>query len=127
MVLAVGEQMRERGIAFGPELTESEALNETSAGGDKTRRLLFKCYVTSIEDQFEFVQKSWCNNGAFSQTESGIDPIIGQSADVLRFFAGSAPVSNKTADKLQLDLRSFVQLEGGEYFFAPSISATASL
>jgi Dyp-type peroxidase family len=125
--LTQSHRMLRRGIAFGPELMESEALNETSAGGDKTRGLLFKCYVTSIEDQFEFVQKSWCNSGAFSQAESGIDPIIGQSADVLRFFAGAAPVSNKTADKPQLELRSFVHLEGGEYFFAPSISATASL
>ncbi|MBN3757677.1 hypothetical protein G3N95_32470 [Paraburkholderia sp. Tr-20389] len=120
-------RMLRRGIAFGPEVTESEALNERSAGGDKARGLLFKCYVTSIEHQFEFVQQSWCNNVDFSQPESGIDPIIGQSNDPLRFFAGAAPQSGNPADKPQLELAGFVHLEGGAYFFAPSIAKLTEL
>ncbi|WP_069269108.1 Dyp-type peroxidase [Paraburkholderia nodosa] len=114
-------RMLRRGIAFGPEVTEEEALNEQSAGGDKTRGLLFKCYITSIENQFEFVQQSWANNVNFSQPESGIDPIIGQSHETHRFFAGAAPQSLQQSDKPQLELESFVTLEGGAYFFAPSI------
>ncbi|MFP3646534.1 Dyp-type peroxidase [Paraburkholderia sp. SIMBA_054] len=120
-------RMLRRGITFGPEVTESEALNERSAGGDKTRGLLFKCYVTSIEDQFEFVQQMWANNGAFSQTESGIDPIIGQSNGPLRFFAGAAPSSGNKADKPQFELGNFVHLEGGAYFFAPAIDAIRTI
>ena len=114
-------RMLRRGIAFGPEVTEQEALNEQSAGGALSRGLLFKCYITSIENQFEFVQQSWANNGQFSQPESGIDPIIGQSHETHRFFAGAAPKSQTAADKPQLELESFVNLEGGAYFFAPSI------
>jgi Dyp-type peroxidase family len=120
-------RMLRRGIAFGPEVSEQEALDERSAGGDKARGLLFKCYVTSLENQFEFVQQSWCNNGGFSQAESGIDPIIGQSPDALRFFAGAAPLSQKSGDKPQLELAGFVHLDGGAYFFAPSIKALKDL
>jgi Dyp-type peroxidase family len=115
-------RMLRRGISFGPEVTESEALAGKSAGGDLTRGLLFSCYVTSLEDQFEFVQESWCNADGFSQPGSGIDPIIGQSADALRPFLGAAPFTGNPAHKKSFELAGFVHLEGGGYFFAPSIS-----
>lgn len=120
-------RMLRRGITFGPELTEKEALDQRSAGGSQSRGLLFKCYVTSILDQFEFVQQQWCNNGSFSQEGAGIDPIIGQSAAASRPFLGAAPVSRDAADKPQLSFQSFVHLEGGGYFFAPSIDALRTL
>lgn len=120
-------RMLRRGIAFGPEVSEHEALNERSAGGDKTRGLLFKCYVTSLENQFEFVQQSWCNSVDFSQSGSGIDPIIGQSSAEKRPFEGASPVSKQVADKPKLQLASFVHMEGGAYFFAPSITALKGL
>jgi len=116
-------RMMRRGITFGPELTEDEALDQKSAGGSKARGLLFKCYVTSIEDQFEFVQQQWCNAGDFGQPEAGVDAIIGQSAAELRPFTGAAPFSEDVAKKPRLNLKGFVRMEGGAYFFAPSISA----
>jgi Dyp-type peroxidase family len=118
-------RMLRRGIAFGPEVTEHEALDGQSRQGDHTRGLLFKCYVTSIEDQFEFVQQSWCNNVNFSQPNSGIDPIIGQApAGTARPFLGAAPNTEDPANKPQiLNLGFFVELQGGAYFFAPSIPA----
>jgi Dyp-type peroxidase family len=120
-------RMLRRGIAFGPELTEKEALDQHSAGGSQTRGLLFKCYVTSLDDQFEFVQQQWCNNTNFSQGGSGIDPIIGQSPAASRPFLGAAPQSKNPADKPNLSLHSFVHLEGGAYFFSPSIDALRSI
>ncbi len=120
-------RMLRRGIAFGPELTEEEALDQSSAGGSQTRGLLFKCYVTSIDDPFEFVQQQWCNDANFSQGSSGIDPIIGQSSASSRPFLGAAPQSKNSADKPHLNLHSFVHLEGGAYFFAPSIDAMRAL
>lgn len=121
-------RMLRRGIAFGPELTEQEAMDGQSGQGDLTRGLLFKCYVTSIEDQFEFVQQNWCNNVNFSQPNSGIDPIIGQTpAGTARPFLGAAPNTEDPANKPQIpNLGHFVELEGGAYFFAPSISAIRS-
>lgn len=120
-------RMLRRGISFGPELTEEEALEQRSAGGGKARGLLFKCYVTSIEQQFEFVQQQWCNAGDFPQPETGIDAIIGQSAAQKRPFLGAAPFSGDPAKKPLFTLKRFVNMEGGAYFFAPSIPALRNL
>lgn len=118
-------RMLRRGITFGPELTEAEALSGQTA---HARGLLFKCYVTSIEDQFEFVQQSWCNNVDFSQPGSGIDPIIGQTPPAAaRPFLGAAPFTESPANKPSIaSLGLFVEMQGGAYFFAPSIPAIRS-
>jgi Dyp-type peroxidase family len=113
-------RMMRRGIAFGPELTAAEALSGTTT---EERGLLFACYVTSLFDQFEFVQKFWVNNENFVQPNAGVDAIIGQSLAVdqsLPFTAGM-PFDGTTGEKPQLALNRFVHMEGGEYFFAPSI------
>jgi deferrochelatase/peroxidase EfeB len=118
--------MMRRGIAFGPELTEREALSGCS-DPQYARGLLFKCYVTSLEDQFEFVQQQWVNAEGFSQAVSGVDPIIGQSPNGSAPFLGAAPFSEDPAGKPKLTMGHFVAMEGGEYFFAPSIGAIAAL
>lgn len=118
-------RMLRRGIAFGPELTEHEAKTGTSAGQHR-RGLLFKCYVTSITVQFEFVQQSWVDAGDFSQEGAGLDPIIGQGPQP-KPWLGAAPVSKREADKPSFSFADFVQMQGGEYFFAPSIPAIRSL
>jgi Dyp-type peroxidase family len=119
-------RMLRRGIAFGPELTEHEAKSGHSDPA-QARGLLFKCYVTSIEEQFEFVQQSWVNNANFSQPGAGIDAIIGQSATEPAPFLGAAPVSQDAGQKPQLHFARFVTMQGGEYFFAPAISALRGL
>jgi deferrochelatase/peroxidase EfeB len=119
--------MLRRGISFGPEVTEEEAMLQRSASEGKTRGLLFKCYVTSIEQQFEFVQQQWANAADFSQVGSGVDPIIGQPTGTPHPFLGAAPVSGNAEKKPQLNLKTFVHMEGGGYFFAPSIPALKAL
>lgn len=119
-------RMMRRGIAFGPELTEQEARSGCS-DSQYARGLLFKCYVTSIEDQFEFVQQHWVNAEGFSQQFSGVDPIIGQSSNGTAPFLGAAPFSENAGHKPQLAMGHFVNMEGGEYFFAPALGAIAAL
>jgi Dyp-type peroxidase family len=119
-------RMLRRGIAFGPELTEKEAKAGHSDPAHP-RGLLFKSYVTSLEDQFEFVQLAWANNANFSQPGSGVDPIIGQAPQEPAPFLGAAPFSKDAAKKPHLSLNRFVVMEGGEYFFAPSIPALKKL
>lgn len=119
-------RMMRRGIAFGPELTVKEAKAGVSDGAH-ARGLLFKCYVTSLESQFEFVQEQWVNSEDFSQPGAGIDPIIGQSPVDPAPFLGAAPNSEDTTRKPQLTIGRFVTMEGGEYFFAPSIPAIKGL
>ena len=112
-----------RGIAFGGEVTETEALSGTTT---QDRGLLFACYVTDIEDQFEFVQRFWVNAPDFVQPGAGVDPLIGQGGDPLPFL-GAAPFSKTAANKPAIDFGRFVHMTGGEYFFAPSISALRSM
>ena len=119
-------RMMRRGIAFGPELTETEAAAGTSDAAHE-RGLLFKCYVTSIGEQFEFVQQQWVNSADFSQPASNIDPIIGQPSDQPQPFTGAAPRSRNSARKPTFDFDRFVHMQGGEYFFAPSLSALSQL
>lgn len=119
-------RMMRRGIAFGPELTENEAKAGTS-DPVHSRGLLFKCYVTSLESQFEFVQESWVNAADFSQVGSGIDPVIGQSKTEPAPFLGAAPFSMDATKKPQLTFGRFVAMQGGEYFFAPSIAEIKKL
>jgi len=116
-------RMMRRGIAFGPELTADEALDGETV---EQRGLLFACYVTDIDDQFEFVQAAWVNADDFSQPGSGVDPIIGQGGAGLPFL-GAAPFSKQAGRKPQLGFDRFVHMQGGEYFFAPSIPAISEL
>lgn len=119
-------RMMRRGISFGPELSHAEALAGASDPA-QPRGLLFACYVTSIADQFEFVQQAWADNANFAQPGSGVDPIIGQSADPTTPFRGAAPVSLDPDDRPQLSVSHFVRMEGGQYFFAPSTTALRTL
>ena len=118
--------MMRRGIAFGPETDRTRSRNRASDMAH-ARGLLFKCYVTSLEDQFEFVQQAWVNSADFSQPGTGIDAIIGQSTVEPTPFLGAAPTSKDTARKPQLSFSRFVSMQGGEYFFAPSLSAIRGL
>lgn len=117
--------MLRRGIAFGPELTEHEAKTGTSSPKHE-RGLLFKCYVTSLVDQFEFVQSQWANAADFSQPGAGLDPIIGQGG-TSRPFLGAVPFSGDATKKPSFSFKTFVEMQGGEYFFAPSITAIRTL
>jgi Dyp-type peroxidase family len=107
-----------RGIPYGPPFI---AHDPTSAQVD--RGLLFYCYQSDIENQFEFVQRLWVNNADFPPNPSGaadqsgapgVDPIIAQSP--------SGPMLIDPA-KAPVDVHHFVTTTGGEYFFSPSIMA----
>lgn len=114
-------RMLRRGIQFGPEVSEEENASGQTA---QDRGLLFKCYVADIADQFEFVQKLWCNNPAFAQPGSGHDSIIGQAAGGgPRTFAGVGYQGHKPSFTFQ----PWVEMTGGGYFFAPSIDFINSL
>jgi Dyp-type peroxidase family len=116
-------RMMRRGSAFGSELNPDEALTGETT---EKRGLLFACYVTDIANQFEFVQEQWVNNANFVQPNAGVDAIIGQSDPPGQLpFTGGMPFSG--GQKPQLQLNRFVHMEGGEYFFAPSLTTISQL
>jgi Dyp-type peroxidase family len=129
----VAEAQRHRiiraGIPFGPEVAPGETTTKHSRG------LMFVCYQTSIERQFEYIQKSYANNpdfvtgkerpGGGGVVAPGFDPIIGQAAgDGARQM--DEPFPNYPAGNRRTTLtipEQFVKLTAAAYFFMPSITA----
>jgi Dyp-type peroxidase family len=120
------------GIPFGPELSLAEAANGKTA---TDRGLMFVCYQTSIQNQFEFVQISWANNPRFifakhhpdgTPVTVGFDPIIGQNALPNRARTTDEPVPNYPTGNVHSTLNEpgdFIIPTAAAYFFVPSIEA----
>jgi len=124
-------RFRRSGIPFGPEVDEdAEAI-----GAEASRGLMFVCYQTSIEEQFEFVQESWVNNPGFvfgknrpaggggGPIQPGHDPIIGHVGGprVMDEPVPNYPVGD-TRSTLNLP-DPFVIPTAAAYLFTPSLSA----
>ncbi|QIG38400.1 Dyp-type peroxidase [Microbacterium sp. 4R-513] len=116
--------MLRRGIPFGPPLA---GVRDPSPDLVATERgLLFAAYMTSIEDQFEFVMRRWANSSV-QPNAGGHDPIIGQSnvhgerERRLRLHASDGGERDIVLE------REWVTASGGGYFFAPGISAVTAV
>lgn len=83
-------------------------------GGTEKPGLVFVCYQASIERQFEFVQSQWMGDGNAFGLGSDPDFIAGPSEGKMT-IQGSPPRF--------VPMHSFVTTRGGEYFFAPGITA----
>jgi Dyp-type peroxidase family len=107
-----------RGIPYG------DAYDPAKPGSDRQDRgLLFIAYQSSIEGQFEFLQRTWANVFDAPRTAAGVDPIIGQTgnddpAQRMIWFVKD----DDTRTALSIPER-VVFATGGAYLFVPSISA----
>lgn len=113
-----------RGIPFGPPVAGVK--NPSTRLWKKERGLMFICYQSSIEDQFEFLIRRWAN----SKTQpnfGGHDPVIGQEGSQgsrERFI--DVPQKDGSSKRITVDTE-WVIPTGGGYFFAPPISAIADV
>ncbi|KAJ7238690.1 fungal peroxidase [Mycena rebaudengoi] len=109
------------GIPYGPEVTSQEASSNTTS---VERGLAFVCYQSNIGTGFQFLQQTWADNPNFVNLDVGVDPIIGRArnsaTNTTRVISGLDPVKASHLTNLTTD---FVVSQGGEYFFAPSLSA----
>ena len=84
------------------------------ADDKQDRGLLFICLNTDIARQFEFVQQTWILNKNFATLFDETDPLVGPKAS---FTIPRDPL------RRIVDVETFIQSAGGEYFFLPSIPA----
>lgn len=120
-----------RGIPYGrpigPEVAE---FPPSDPNPDLPRGLLFLCFQANIEEQFEFIQRTWVDNvifprGILFQKDTGDDPLIGQDRNEAQRWPknwGEADAGTKA-----FNFDAAVSLRGGEYFFAPSMPFLTSL
>ena len=84
--------------------------------------LLFGCFQADISRQFEFIQYTWANYPKFKQLYADPDPFIGVRENPGPEVEQNFTIPQETANKVITDLKSFVFVKGGAYFFFPSIS-----
>ena len=107
-------RMVRNGIPYGSEF---------SSAPDDKRGLIFACYQSSLENGFQFVQKSWCNAHTFPTSKTGHDALIGQAKNDGLLHT---TLHDGNEDAIVPGLGQFsttVTMRGGEYFFVPSIAA----
>ena len=105
-----------RGIAYGKFLPPGEPDDQQPRG------IMFLAFNADFERQFEFVQQQWLNYGDDFQQSNEADPIAGSQSGHGRMIiegderAGRVPLICR-------NIPSFVTTKGGDYFFAPSLTA----
>lgn len=101
-----------RGLEFGPPLPEGAPDDGVARG----QAGVF--VVADLELQFEFIQAQWIEKGDFIGLPSDEkDPLVGANADGGQFTVPGADMP------FLFDVRQFVTIQGGEYFFAPGLNA----
>ena len=102
-----------RGIPYGRPNTNDK------------KGLLFMCFQSSTKKQFNFIQNTWSNAPGFPplRGKPGIDPLIGQGEQ----GGQNWPKRYGSEDEVKFDFAGFVHMQGGEYFFAPSLGFLRNL
>lgn len=89
------------------------------------RGLMFMCYASTIEDQFELLTRRWANS-PIQPNFGGHDPIIGQ-ADRRGVRTRFIDVPTPGGARRITIKNEWVVPTGGGYFFAPPIEAIAGV
>jgi Dyp-type peroxidase family len=112
-------RMVRRGTSYGPMLPDGVIEDD---GID--RGIVFVFAGAHLKRQFEFVKTQWLNDGIFIGAPLESDPLVGPrgdnpSGDDPRGFT----IPQRPIRRRLHDLPPFVVTRGGEYCFAPSLSA----
>jgi Dyp-type peroxidase family len=97
-----------RGRKYGPPAADRQIDDGAERG------LLFICLNADIARQFEFVQQTWILNKNFATLYDETDPLVGPKGG---FTIGEQPL------RRIVNVETFIQSAGGEYFFLPSLPA----
>lgn len=136
--------MARRGIIYGQRDVHPNQQEDLEALPNGGVGLLFMSFQSNLANQFEFTQQSWANEDRFvkgfnpGEPATGKDPVIGQGSfatHLHRYAAqyGAGPLatlpngSDIDPNGPNVDFGGFVNMKGGEYFFAPSKTFLRSL
>ena len=106
-------RMIRRGTSYGPMLPDGVLEDD---GID--RGIMFVFAGAHLKRQFEFVKTQWLNDGIFIGAPLESDPLVGPRDESGTFTIPQRPIRRRLQD-----LPPFVTTRGGEYCFAPSLSA----
>ena len=120
-----------RGIPYGSR-------GPAGSNGDPPQRdgdvgLLFACFQSDIRRQFEFIQRSWVDNPNFPEfllipgLNTGDDSLIGQHPRGVQKWPQTWGQGGRIFGRRRFNFGGHVTLEGGGYFFAPSLSFLRNL
>ena len=99
-------------------LPKLDTLASTDGG---ERGLHFLCFNTNIQRQFEFVQQTWINSPKFMGQHDSSDPITSPTD------GGAFEMPGDPARRRVTNMKSFVRIRGGAYFFMPGLRALRSI
>lgn len=91
--------------------------------GPEGRGLMFICHQASISRQFELIQQRWLNDGDAFWLGGEKDFLTVSDSDA----DGKMTIQGKEEPSFLTPQEPFVTLKGGEYFFAPGLSALRAL
>lgn len=106
-------RMIRRGTSYGPALPEGVFEDDGAERG-----IIFVFAGAHLKRQFEFVKTQWLNDGIFIGAPDESDPLVGPRDEGGTFTIPQRPIRRRLQD-----LPPFVVTRGGEYCFAPSLSA----
>jgi Dyp-type peroxidase family len=106
-------RMIRRGTSYGPALPPGVLEDD---GAD--RGIIFVFAGAHLGRQFEFVKTQWLNDGVFIGAPAEKDPLVGANDSTTSFTIPERPIRRRLAN-----LPPFVVTRGGDYFFAPSLTA----
>lgn len=110
-----------RGREYGEQLSPEEALQPGPAN-EPPRGLRFVAVNANIQRQFEFVQNAWMARTKFDGLTEESDPLLGNRAPVkgCPFTDAFSLAQENEVRRRIMDVRQFVTVRGGAYFFLPS-------
>jgi deferrochelatase/peroxidase EfeB len=105
---ANNHRLLRRGRKFGSTIQDERKDDGVDRG------LLFICLNTDIGRQFEFVQQTWLLNLNFATLYDETDPLLGPPGQM----------TIRDGDlRRRVDVETYIQMAGGDYFFLPSLPA----
>jgi Dyp-type peroxidase family len=117
-----------RGRSYGEPIHEPldpsvflPKLDSLMSAATAPRGLHFLCFNTNIRRQFEFVQQTWVSSKKFMGQHDSSDPITSP------FDGGSFEIPGAPARRRVTDMRSFIHVRGGGYFFMPGFRALRTI